>query len=718
MPDIHHLRNIGVIAHIDAGKTTVTERMLFYSGFSHRVGAVDKGTTVTDFDPEEQERGITINAASVTFPWKDVEINLIDTPGHVDFTAEVERSLRVLDGGVVVFSAREGVEAQSETVWHQADKYRVPRIALINKMDREGADFFGTLDEIRERLNCKPIPVNLPIGAGPPHLKEAFRGLIDLISMRMLTFVNDNKGGEVVESEIPAALHDEAELWRNQMLDQLSMYNDALTEIMLAEEPVPAEMIHRVLREATIHNLAVPVLCGSALDGIGVQPVLDAVAMYLPSPADVPPVEGTDPKKPDAKLVRKPDPDEPFCGLVFKIQADRHGDLHYVRVYSGTLKANSRVLNPGKDKKENVPQLWRVQADHRSQVDAVSAGDIIGIVGLRQSITGDTLCSTQDPILLGSIAFPETVISMAIEPETSTERKKLADVLDMMKRQDPTFRARENEETGQTLISGMGELHLEVIKHRLLRDYKLDVRVHKPRVSYRETIERLVEVAGECHRNIAGQMLSAKVHIRMEPFSKQHSPLPTNLRSVPGEGPGVRAAGAGTASQTTKPVIVAIGPNVGLPQEFLVPAVEVLTEQGEGGGSLGFPLMHVKITVLGGEVHETGSTDLAFRYAAGDAFEKGLRAAGIVLLEPIMRLEVTVPDEHVGDIVGDLQQRRAIITRTHTRGRNTVIEAQAPLANLFGYSSAMRGLSQGRATCTMEPHSYGPAPADVLEGFM
>ncbi len=701
--DIHHLRNIGVIAHIDAGKTTVTERMLFYSGFSHRVGAVDKGTTVTDYDPEEQERGITINAASVTFPWKDVEINLIDTPGHVDFTAEVERSLRVLDGGVVVFSAREGVEAQSETVWRQADKYRVPRIALINKMDREGADFFGTLDEIRERLVCKPIPINLPVGAGPPHLKEAFRGLIDLVSMRMLTFVNDTKSGEVIESDLPADLHDEAELWRNQMLDQLSMYSDVLAETMLADEPVPAEMIHRVLREATIHNLVVPVLCGSALDGIGVQPVLDAVALYLPSPADVPPVEGTDPKKPDTKLLRKPDADEPFCGLVFKIQADRHGDLHYVRVYSGTLKANSRVLNPGKDKKENVPQLWRVQADHRGQVDAVSAGDIIGIVGLRHSVTGDTLCSPQDPILLESIAFPETVISMAIEPETSTERKKLADVLDMMKRQDPTFRARENEETGQTLISGMGELHLEVIKHRLLRDFKLDVRVHKPRVSYRETVERAVEVTGECHRNIAGQMLSAKIRIRMEPFSKQVSPL------LPGEGPGVRAA---------KPVIVTTAPNVTLPQEFLVPAVEVLTEQGEGGGSLGFPLMHVKITVLGGEVHESGSTELAFRYAAGDAFEKGLREAGIVLLEPIMRLEVTVPDEHVGDIVGDLQQRRAIITRTHTRGRNTVIEAHAPLANLFGYSSAMRGLSQGRATCTMEPHSYGPAPADVLEAFM
>lgn len=689
MPDLHQLRNIGVIAHIDAGKTTVTERMLFFSGFSHRVGEVDKGTTVTDFDPEEQERGITINAASVSFNWKDVEINLIDTPGHVDFTAEVERSLRVLDGGVVVFSAREGVEAQSETVWHQADKYRVPRIAFINKMDREGADFFGTLDEIRDRLNCKPIPVNLPIGAGPPHLKEAFRGLIDLITMRMLAFTSESKGAEIVESEIPGDLRDEADLWRAQMLDQLSMYSDELTELMLADEPVPASLIRKVLREATIQNQAVPLLCGSALDGIGVQPVLDAVQFYLPSPADVPPVEGTDPKKPDVKLVRHPKPDEPFCGLVFKIQADRHGDLHYVRIYSGQLKANSRTLNPGKDKKENVPQLWRVQADRRTQVDSASVGDIIGIVGLRHSITGDTLCSVQDPILLESIAFPETVISMAIEPETSTERKKLADVLDMMKRQDPTFRARENEETGQTLISGMGELHLEVIKHRLLRDFKLNVRVHKPRVSYRETIERAVEVTGECHRNVGGQMLSAKVRIRMEPFSK----------------------GA-------KPVVVMVGPGVELPQEFLTPAVEVLGEQGEGGGSLGFPLMLVKITVLGGEVHETGSNELAFRYAAGDAFEKALREAGIVLLEPIMRIEVTVPDEHLGDIMGDLQQRRAIIVRTHTRGRNTVIEAHAPLASLFGYSSAMRGLSQGRATCTVEPHSYGPAPADVLETFL
>jgi len=687
MPDIHHLRNIGVIAHIDAGKTTVTERMLFYSGFSHRVGAVDKGTTVTDFDPEEQERGITINAAAVTFPWKDVEVNLIDTPGHVDFTAEVERSLRVLDGGVVVFSAREGVEAQSETVWHQADKYHVPRIAFINKMDREGADFFRTLEEIRQRLNCQPIPLNLPVGAGPPHIAGGFSAVYDLIAMQKLSFTSE---GEVVPGgEVPDAVREEAELWHHQMLDQLSAYSDEMTERLLADEPVPAALVRQVLREATINNQVVPVFCGSALDGIGVQPVLDAVAAYLPSPADVPPVEGVDPKQHDKKLIRKPDVDEPFCGLVFKIQADRHGDLHYLRIYSGTLKANSRVYNPGKDKKENVPQLWRVQADRRNQVESAAAGDIVGIVGLRHSVTGDTLASTQEPILLGSITFPETVISMAIEPETSIERKKLADVLDMMKRQDPTFRARENEETGQTLISGMGELHLEVIKHRLLRDFRLNVRVHKPRVSYRETVERAVEVTGECHRNVGGQMLSAKVRIRMEPWSK-----------------GV------------KPVTVLVAPGIALAEEFLVPVVEVLSEQGEGGGSLGFPLMQVKITVLGGEVHETGSNELAFRYAAGDAFEKGLREAGIVLLEPIMRLEVTVPEEHLGDIMSDLQQRRAIITRTHTRGRNTVIEAHAPLANLFGYSSAMRGLSQGRATCTMEPHSYGPAPTDVLQNFL
>ena len=699
--DLNKLRNIGIIAHIDAGKTTVTERMLFYCSFSHRVGRVDRGTTVTDFDPEEQERGITIHSAAVSFNYepKGIQINLIDTPGHVDFTAEVERSLRVLDGGVIVFSAREGVEAQSETVWRQADKYHVPRIAFINKMDREGADFFATLEEIEKRLGARPIPVTLPIGAGPPHLADAFRGIIDIIAMKRLTFDAQTEGAKITVDDIPQEFVEEAQMWHAQMLDQLSLFSDELTELILGAQQIPKELIRRTIRDATLHNMAVPVYCGSALDGIGVQPVLDGVADFLPSPADMLPVEGIDPKKKDAAkkgntkksdlVTRKPDPSEPFCGLVFKIQADRHGDLHYIRVYSGVLKAGSRVYNPGKDKKENVPQLWHVQADRREQVESVSAGDIVGIIGLRHSITGDTLCSTKDPIILESIVFPETVISMAIEPEDSTERKKLGEVLEMMKRQDPTFRAVTSEETGQTLISGMGELHLEVIKHQLLREYKLNVRVHNPRVSYRETIKDPVEVTGRCHRTMGGQNLCGEISIRMEPNEDSRRPIT---------------------------VLTACGED--LAPDLLAAAMEVLKEQGEGGGSLGFPLMNIKITVTGGLMHETESTDVAFRMAAADAFNKALQKAGIVLLEPIMRLEITTPEQYLGDFVGDLQKRRAVITQTHNRGSDAVIEAQAPLAELFGYSSAMRSLSQGRASCTMEPSTYGPTPPEVLRNFI
>ena len=686
--DLRQLRNIGIIAHIDAGKTTLTERMLYYCRFTHRLGHVDDGTTITDYDPEEQERGITINSACVRFPWKGVEINLIDTPGHVDFTAEVERSLRVLNGAVVVFSAREGVEAQSETVWRQADKYGVPRIALVNKMDREGADFFATVEEIHERLESTPLPVNLPVGSGPPHVENAFRGIVDLVEMKMLAFTRESQGIEVVEGEIPESFRDEAEMWRHHLLDRLSMFSDRLMEVLLAEGPVGGDLIRRVLREATLRNKVVPVLCGSALDGIGVQPVLDAVAAYLPSPLDVPPVEGLDPTKEGAKTKRKPDPAEPFCGLLFKIQADRHGDLGYVRVYSGRLKANSRVYNPRQDKKENVPQLWRIQADRRKQVDSVEAGDIIGVIGLRHSVTGDTLCTAQHPILLESITFPETVISMAIEPESSADRKKVADALEMLKRQDPTFRAHENEETGQTLISGMGELHLEVIKHRLLREFRLNVGVHNPRVSYRETVQKAVEVTGQCHRTMGGQTLFAELTVRMEPFP---------------DGP--------------RPVTVLADCGEQLPGPLVTAVLEALAQEAEGGGALGFPLMRVKITVVGAKLHEIDSNEVAFRMAAGDAFTKALNQAGIVLLEPIMRLEVTAPEENLGDIVSDLQQRRAVITRTHNRGRLTVIDAEAPLAKLFGYANAMRGLSQGRATCTMEPHSYGPAPPEVLESF-
>ena len=686
--DLQQLRNIGVIAHIDAGKTTVTERMLYYSGTTHKMGEVDKGTTVTDYDPEEQERGITIVSACVTFPWGDAVINLIDTPGHVDFTAEVERSLRVLDGGVVVFSAREGVEAQSETVWRQADRYHVPRIAFINKMDREGADFEGTLDEIRTRLGATPVAIQIPVGSGPPHMPDAFRGVIDLIEMRQLSFPSDAQGQQVVADEIDPAARDEAQLWREQMLETLFDFDNELAELHLSDSEVPPDLIRNVLRKATLHNLAVPLLCGSALDYVGIQPLLDAVVHYLPSPADLPPVEGSDPKDPDKKLQRGPDTQEPFCGLVFKIQTDKHGDLHYVRVYSGSLKPNSRVFNPRAGEKENVAQLWHIQADRRKQVDGVEAGDIVGIIGLRHSVTGDTLCPAQQPIVLETIEFPETVIAMAIEPESSADRKKLADALEMLKRQDPTFRARENEETGQTLISGMGELHLEVIKHRLLRDFKLNVRVHNPRVSYRESVAKSVETTGKCDRIIAGQPLYAEVRIRLEP----------------------QAASATLAT-------IDRGAVEQLPGEFLNSAAEVLREHAEGGGSLGFPLTKIKATLLGGAVHETNSTELASRHAAADAFDRALREAGIVLLEPIMRIEITTPEENLGDFVADLQQRRATITNTTARGDLTVIECEAPLANMFGYSVAMRSMSQGRATCSMEPADYQPAPPEVLASF-
>ena len=690
---LENLRNIGIIAHIDAGKTTVTERMLFYTGATHRMGEVDKGTTVTDFDPEEQQRGITINAACVTFQWKHVIVNLIDTPGHVDFTAEVERSLRVLDGGVVVFSAREGVEAQSETVWRQADKYHVPRLAFVNKMDREGADFERTVNEIRDRLQANPLALQIPTGCGPPHAPSPFRGVVDLVEMRFHAFQGETLGAEVVEGSIPDVLREEAELWRSQMLDQLFDYSNELAELHLSDQPVPSELIRRVVRDATLHELIIPVLCGSALHYIGVQPLLDAVAAYLPSPADMPSVTGINPKakKPGGQETRNPDPSEPFCGLVFKIVADKHGDLHFVRIYSGELKAGSRVYNSGKDKKENVSQLWHLQADRRTQVDRAEAGDIVGVIGLRHSVTGDTLCSPQHPILLEQIKFPETVISMAIEPESTADRKKLAETLETMKRQDPTFRAEESKETGQTIISGMGELHLEIIKNRLLRDFNLNVRVHKPRVSYRETVEKAAEAVGICHRQTAAGTLTAEVRVRLEPIKVAPQPI---LVTATAE-----------AEET-------------LGGHYLDAVMEVLREQAEGGGSLGFPLMNVQFTVLGGKVHETESNDIAFRQAAADAFHKVSRAAGIVLLEPIMRIEVTLPEENLGDFVSDLQQRRAVITETEPKGRTMILRAESPLANLFGYADAMRGLSQGRATCSMEPSSYAPAPPEMLKSFL
>jgi len=692
--DLHSIRNIGIIAHIDAGKTTVTEQMLYMSGAKHRAGAVDSGTTETDDDPEEQQRGITIFAACVTFRWKECSVNLLDTPGHVDFTAEVERCLRVLDGAVVVFSAREGVEAQSETVWRQANKYGVPRIVFINKLDREGADFYRVLEEIGPRLGADPVAVQIPVGQGPSHTNDPFRGIIDLIDMKLLTFNAEDSGRTVQVQELPEELVADAKDWRNVMLEKLYTHSAEMMELAMEEKEIPPELIRKTLRETCIAQVLQPVFCGSALHGVGVQPLLDGVAHFLPCPLDRPPVEGCDPKKADKKLMRKPDPKDPFCALVFKILPAKTGDMFWIRVYSGRLESNSRVYNPNRDKKENVAQLWQIHAtkkERQGQIDALECGDIACAIGPRDSITGDTLCDTREMIELPSIQFAQSVISMAIEPENTTERKKLAEVLDMLKRQDPTFHASENSESGQTIISGMGELHLEVIKNRLVRDFHLNVKFYKPRVSYRETISAAAEVTGQCNRQVGSQTLFARLQVRFEPLEDVSAKVIVLDRTPPEKM---------------------------LPELQRQAALEELRNRAEGGGLIGsFPLTGIRISVLGAEMAEVGSDEVAFRIAANDAFDEGLKAAGPALLEPVMKMEITTPPDYLGEIVGDLQQRRGLIERTEARGMVTNITALAPLKELFGYSSAIRSLSQGRAGCSMEPHGYQVAPQADLESF-
>ncbi|MFN7732736.1 MAG: elongation factor G [Pirellula sp.] len=692
--ELSSIRNIGIIAHIDAGKTTVTEQMLYMSGTKHRAGAVDSGTTETDDDPEEQQRGITIFAACVTFHWKNCTVNLLDTPGHVDFTAEVERCLRVLDGAVVVFSAREGVEAQSETVWRQANKYGVPRIVFINKLDREGADFYRVLDEIGPRLGADPLAIQIPVGQGPSHTNDPFRGIIDLIDLKLLTFSQEDSGRTVLAQDIPAELVDDAKDWRNVMLEKLYTHSTELMELALEEQPIPPELIRKALREACIAQKIQPVFCGSALHGVGVQPLLDGVSHFLPCPLDRPPVEGIDPKKRDKSLLRKPDPKDPFCALVFKILPAKTGDMFWIRVYSGRLESNSRVYNPNRDKKENVAQLWQIHATKREkqgQIDALECGDIACAIGPRDSITGDTLCDTRDMIELPSIQFAQSVISMAIEPENTTERKKLAEVLDMLKRQDPTFHASESSESGQTIISGMGELHLEVIKNRLVRDYHLNVKFYKPRVSYRETIGGEATVTGQCNRQVGSQNLFARLNVRFEPLED-------------------RSANVIVLDRTP--------PEKMLPENLRQAALEELRNRAEGGGIIGsFPLTGFRISVLGAETAEVGSDEVAFRIAANDAFDEGLRAGTPTLLEPVMKMDITTPPDYLGEIVGDLQQRRGLIERTEARGAITSVSALAPLKELFGYSSAIRSLSQGRAGCSMEPYGYQVAPQEDLDSF-
>lgn len=691
---ISSIRNIGIIAHIDAGKTTVTERMLYVSGAKHRVGRVDHGTTDTDDDPEEQERGITIFSACVKFRWREHDINLLDTPGHVDFTAEVERCLRVLDGAVVVFSAREGVEAQSETVWRQADRYEVPRIVFINKMDREGANFEAVFNDISPRLGGRPVAVQLPGGCGPSHTGNPFRGVIDLVDMKWIEFDPQSDGKHVTVTEIPEAFLDDALLWREPMMEAVYELSEEAMALAMDEQPVPREMIVAALRKGTLNREIQPVFCGSALHGMGVQPLLTGVVEYLPSPHDRPAVTGFDPKHRDRELSRQPSDKDPFCALVFKILPAKTGDNYWIRLYSGTISQNSRVSCPNRDAKENVAQLWQIHASKKErdgQIDTVRAGDICCVIGPRMAITGDTLCDTRDAIELPSIQFAETVLSMAIEPENTGDRKKLNETLEMIKRQDPTFRAVENEELGQTLISGMGELHLEVIQHRLTRDFGLKVKFYKPRVNYRETILESSEIIGQCNRQMGGQQMFARVKVRVSPLDDPSAAVQVFDR---------------------------VPPESTLPQSMRQAAVEELRQRAEGGGVLaGFPLAGLKIEMLDGEAQEESSDEIAFRIAAGDAFDKGLEKSKPALLEPIMRVEVTTPDDYMGEIVGDLQQRRAIIAKTENRGMMTVITAHAPLKELFGYSSAIRSLSQGRAGGSMEPAGYQVAPKEDAAAF-
>jgi elongation factor G len=692
--DLSKFRNLGVIAHIDAGKTTTTEHLLYYSGVTHDLGMVDKGNTVTDWNEEEQERGITIYSACIPFQWRDCTINLIDTPGHVDFTAEVERSLRVLDGAVVVFDAQKGVEAQSETVWRQADKYQVPRLVFVNKMDVVGANFEQVLGQVRKRLDGRPVPIVIPVGSGSPKDSATpFTAVIDLIEMELLQFEQADKGKTFHREPVPDQLRALAQKWRDRLFDALTEHDeqDRLTSAVLEGRDIPADTIRAVLREQTLRRVIQPVLAGSGREHIGIQPLLDAVTWYLPSPLDRPPVTGVNPRKKDKEEKRKPDPKEPFCGLVFKVVADPHGELFYLRIYSGTLKAQSRVYNSGRDARELISKIYHTEADprQRKELPEAYAGDIVALIGLKDSITGDTLCETQHPILLERITFAQPVVSRSIEPESSADKQKLIDTLNLLRKEDPTFTWGTDKDTGQTLMNGMGMLHLEIKQHRMERDFKLKARVGKPRVSYRETIKSPVRVEGECvkHTGAAGGLF-ARVTVEFEPTPRRsdEEPVVVTARVKPDD----------------------------LPPAFLAAA-----EQGIRGaldsGELGYPVMNVKATIVGGQVDEQLSNDVAFTAAGADAVHRAMRD-NMVLLEPWMKLQVQVPPEYVGAVISDIGGRRGEVTRADTEAR--VVEAIVPLAQMFDYADKLRSLSQGRAASTLEPFAYRPAREDVLRALL
>jgi elongation factor G len=688
--DLRKTRNIGIAAHIDAGKTTTTERVLFYTGKTHKMGEVDEGTTITDFDQEEQQRGITIYSAAVTCPWRDHTINLIDTPGHVDFTAEVERSLRVLDGAIVVFDAREGVEAQSETVWRQATKYHVPRICFINKMDKVGADFENAVQSMRDRLQASPVPVQIPIGAS-----NEYQGLIDLMSMTAVYYQREQLGSRFEERPIPPELQDTARQARHFLEEKVAETSEPLMEKFINEEPIGVEELKAALRSATIGLHLQPVYCGSALQYIGVQRLLDGVIDYLPSPLEMPPIIGHAPDlpgRPGKEIACPPDPDTNLVAYVFKVVADKPMDLYFVRVYSGKLQSGSRVYNPARDKKENISRMFRMFAKQREQIQTAEAGQIVAVLGLRESLTGDTLCETKHPVLLEKIEFPETVISMSIEPQSSADRDKLIDSLSMLTRENPTFGFHYNQETGQMLISGMGELHLEILVNRLKRDFNLPVRVGKPRVSYRETVSATAEWTEEFKHQMGGRGQYAKVTLRVEPFT-------------PGEG----QEHVGFANLISGGTVR---------KEFIKAAELGAREAARTGVLAGYPMINIKVTLLDAAEHDVDSSELAFEAAARRGFDKAANEAKPVLMEPVMKVQVVTPDMYFGTISGDLMRRRGTVIDSTTRGDQRVLDAEVPLKEMFGYATDLRSLTGGRGSWTMEPSHYAVVPANLAEGIL
>jgi elongation factor G len=675
------VRNIGIMAHIDAGKTTTTERILYYTGKTYKIGEVHEGAAVMDWMVQEQERGITITSAATTCKWRDTWINIIDTPGHVDFTVEVERSLRVLDGAVAVFDAVAGVEPQTETVWRQANKYSVPRMCFINKMDRVGADFFRCVDMIKDRLDATVALTQLPIGA-----EGGFKGVIDLLEMKALVW--DDGMGETYETEeIPAEMLADAEHWRHELVDVVSHSDETVLEKYVGDEEITAEDLRRGLRTAAINASVVPVLCGTAFKNKGVQPLLDAVVDYLPSPVDIAAIVGTD-LKTEEPVERKADDDEPFAALAFKIMSDPYvGKLTYFRVYSGKLAAGSQVLNATKDKKERVGRILQMHANHREDKEGVFAGDIVAVVGLKTATTGDTLCDPAKPILLERMEFPEPVISVAIEPKTKVDQDKLGKALGALSEEDPTFQVRTDDETGQTIISGMGELHLDVLVDRMVREFSVAANVGKPQVAYRETITESIENIQERYiRQTGGRGQYADVIISLEP------------------------TGPGGGYEFVDKVR---GGDV--PREY-IPAVDAgIQEAMEGGVLAGYALVDVRAILTGGSAHDVDSSEMAFKIAGSIAFKKGARAAKPALLEPIMQVEVVTPEDYMGDVIGDLSSRRGKVEGMEQRGTSHAVKAHVPLAEMFGYATDLRSRTQGRATYTMQFDSYQQVPQSISE---